>query len=211
MWKKEHRINAEERIASLRYILDKAISSGISTSAERNRLKTQLNQAYIDEETFWKEKSRKVGYFEGDRNTKYFHSVTKAKRAKSRILSIQDDTHVIKRGDNAVAGVAVKYFQELYKTTGTQGTLCEEVFQDFQQKVSGEMNAELTKPVSVEEIRNVVFTIGPHKAPGPDGFTGVFCQQFWPDINSAIFQEVNQFFEEGRMEQTQSYKTLSNP
>lgn len=52
------------------------------------------------------------------------------------------------------------------------------------------MNDDLTKPVTLEEIRNAVFDIGPDRAPGPDGFTGVFYHQFWPEINSTIIEEI---------------------
>lgn len=40
-----------------------------------------------------------------------------------------------------------------------------------------EMNEDLVRDISDEEIKNTVFQIGPHKAPGPDGFTAVFYHQ----------------------------------
>ena len=56
------------------------------------------------------------------------------------------------------------------------------------------MNRELVKEVSDEEITAAVFDIGEDKAPGPDGFTGAFYQQFWPDIKEAVLREVRIFF-----------------
>lgn len=58
LWKKRHRLNAEERIKLIRFRLDRAISTGSSTPEMRAKLKQELNQANIDEEIFWKLKSR---------------------------------------------------------------------------------------------------------------------------------------------------------
>ena len=40
--------------------------------------------------------------------------------------------------------------------------------------VSKDMNEELTKEVGEEEVTRAVFQLGIYKAPGPDGFNGVF-------------------------------------
>ncbi|XP_028945660.1 uncharacterized protein [Malus domestica] len=53
--------------------------------------------------------------------------------------------------------------------------------------VSELMNADLIKPVSEEEIKAAVHQMGGLKAPGPDGFQGIFYHSFW-DI---IVAEVN--------------------
>ena len=57
----------------------------------------------------------------------------------------------------------------------------------------------MVRAVSDEEIQTAVFAIGEDKAPGPDGLTGAFYQQFWPDIKGAVTQEIRDFFNTGEM------------
>ena len=44
--------------------------------------------------------------------------------------------------------------------------------------VNEEMNKRLIKEVSEEEVMKVAFELGAMKAPGPDGFNGVFYQKY---------------------------------
>lgn len=46
-------------------------------------------------------------------------------------------------------------------------------------------------------MRSAVFDIGPYRAPGPDGLTGDFYQQFWPEIKNEIMEEVDKVFRKG--------------
>lgn len=84
-----NRINSEKIFLLIRHQLDKAVSNASST-AERNKLKKQLNQPYIDEKKKLKQKSRNYWLREGDRNTKYFQTITKTRNSKNRITSILD-------------------------------------------------------------------------------------------------------------------------
>ncbi|CAF1856322.1 unnamed protein product [Brassica oleracea var. botrytis] len=68
----------------------------------------------------------------GDRNTQYFHAVTKEKRIKNTINSIQDEQGVIHRGRKELSKVAVNYFQDLFASNGTDPTMYVKVFQNFQ-------------------------------------------------------------------------------
>lgn len=55
-WKREHQCNSREKIVMLRNQLDEACTNGYPL-AERKRLHGELQQAYVDEEYFWKIKS----------------------------------------------------------------------------------------------------------------------------------------------------------
>lgn len=208
LWKKGHRINAKEKINTIRTRLNNAFSTGLSSPNDRQQLKRELNQAYIDEELFWKHKSRNTWIKEGDRNTKYFHTVTKTKRARNNITAITDAEGIVYRGDSEISSAATQYFNNLFKSSHISETLLTDIFRDFPQRVTEEINADLTKEVTDEEIRKAVFDIGPHKAPGPDGFTGIFYQQFWADIHPAIINEVKKFFAEGKMDQIHNHTNI---
>jgi len=180
----------------------------LSTTVERNNLKRELNQPYIDEEIFWKLKSRNSWAHEGDRNTKCFHSVMKARKARNRILSTEDSDGFVHRGDAAIADVAVNYFHDLFQSSNPSDALQADVFQDFPKRVTHEMNMQLTQRVTQEEIMEAVYSIGLHRAPGPDGFSAAFYHHFWSEISPAVLKEVELFFEEGNMDQIHNHTNL---
>lgn len=109
-----------------------------------------------------------------DRNTRYFHTATMSKRARNRLCSIQVENGVVRRGDTDIADVATKYFQNLYESNPVSDEKYLEIFEDFQKSVSNEINADLTKEVTLEEIKDSVFAAGPYRAQCPDGFTRDF-------------------------------------
>lgn len=115
-WKKTNRNNAEEKIGLLRGRLDRAMTSVRATLQERIALRQELNEAYQEEEVYWKHKSRIRWLRSGDRNTSYFHAVTKAKRIRNTIHSIHDENGVICHGQREVAEAAGSYFANLYAT-----------------------------------------------------------------------------------------------
>lgn len=153
------------------------MTNGASVS-EKLVLKGKLNQTYADEEIYWRNRSRNNWMCLGDRNTAYFHATTKTKLSKHKLCSIEDDEGTIHRGDKEISEVAVKYFQQQFTATHTPRELYDEVFQDYHGQITDSINMDLIREVSEEEIYDSIFAIGPHKAPGPDGFSGDFYQKF---------------------------------
>ena len=70
----------------------------------------------------------------------------------------------------------------------------EQTFQGFAQRVTSDKNDDLIRDIAKEEVQKAVFDIGPHKAPGPDGFTGVFYHQHWEDVKTELMAEIKRFF-----------------
>ncbi|CAL9016452.1 unnamed protein product, partial [Prunus brigantina] len=54
--------------------------------------------------------------------------------------------------------------------------------------------ADLSSPVSVEEIKTSVFAIGGLKTPGPDGFPASFYQKYWEMCSIDIITFVQECF-----------------
>jgi hypothetical protein len=69
----------------------------------------------------------------------------------------------------------------------------------FERRVSEDTNDLLCKDFSDEEIGDALFQIGPHKAPGRDGFLAPFFQRNWRTIKVDVIQAVKCFFRDGVM------------
>jgi hypothetical protein len=71
--------------------------------------------------------------------------------------------------------MARDFFYQLYQA---DPSVCpDELLHLFEPVISEETNSDLCKKFSEEEVSDVLFQIGPLKAPGPDGFPARFFQR----------------------------------
>ena len=70
------------------------------------------------------------------------------------------------------------------------------------------MNADLCRLVSTAKIREAAFSISGDNAPGPDGLTWFFFQQFWDLVKHQIISEVQGFFSTGILPATWNHTNL---
>lgn len=110
------------------------------------------------------------------------------------------------RSEAFKGAVAAEYFQSLF--TSTNPSDFQDIFQGFQPRVSHSMNTELIKEVTAAEVKNAVFSINPSKAPGADGMSSLFYQQFWDVIGNQVTAEVCNFFQAGSFPTDWNYTQL---
>ncbi|KAL6183177.1 hypothetical protein ACLB2K_044588 [Fragaria x ananassa] len=49
-----------------------------------------------------------------------------------------------------------------------------------------DMNRDLLAPFSMDEVKDAAFQLGALKAPGPDGFPGLFYRKYWSIVNDIV-------------------------
>ncbi|KAJ6369366.1 hypothetical protein OIU78_001686, partial [Salix suchowensis] len=97
---------------------------------------------------------------------------------RNRIQSLSiDDGHMITDHDE-IHQHAVHYYEKLLKDDN-QGVQLQEVQEDYQKRLSEEDKANMTLPVTAEEIKAALFSIPDGKSPGPDGYTSCFFKKSW--------------------------------
>lgn len=132
------------------------------------------------EEIFWKEKTRIKWHVEGDRDTDFFHRNSKIRNAFKPIS-------LLRNGNETMTGLeqidlhTVDYFKNLFATNVY-------LMQDFSLVdsiihclVNAEMNTLLTLLPSLDEIKDVVFSLNNDSASGSRQFRRVFLSNLLGD------------------------------
>ena len=180
-WNKEHfkdifkeKIDIENQLKELNSEVIKKGMNNDSYMREKELLARQ-EDILTKEESFWRQKSREKWLDEGDRNTKYFHNSTLYNRSKSKITTIKNLSGILSDKPSEIAETFVKHFQNtLNNYEGSNRTAQDKLLKVIPKIVTMEDNKALNKPISLEEVKLVVFEINPDKSPGPDGFQAFF-------------------------------------
>ena len=158
-------------------------------------LSAELNEWLEREELKWRQKSRELWLKEGDRNSKFFHLSTIVCRRRNQIIEIQlEDGSWIHLRDNIVDYFA-HHFAEVFQSSSPQ--VPPDLEGLISPCISANENFELTRILNAEEIKKVVWDMNPLKAPGPDGFPGLFFRRYWDIVGYQVIDVVQSFFREG--------------
>lgn len=175
---------------------DISVSGGSDADyAKECELQATLSESLRLQELFWKEKSRLRWLAEGDRNTRFFHTMCRARRSRSSITLLRDGDQVF-QDPMAIQNHIVDYYTDLfannvdYSDTGLIGRVIPSMVNDAE-------NGSLTTIPSSEEIFLAVKDMDPDSAPGPDGFNGHFFVSCWNIVGADVTAAIQYFFHTG--------------
>ncbi|KAH7841773.1 hypothetical protein Vadar_034198 [Vaccinium darrowii] len=197
-WSKQKGFNARRKINQLQERLELTRTGQCIVEHNQVRdLEKELGDAWIQEEAFWRQKSRADWMALGDRNTSFFHSKVNQRRKRNRITGIQRANGTWCEEPNGIAEEFVDYFQNLFQSEGTFNV--EEVLCTIQGQVTDQMNVMLTKEVNRAEIQKALWDMNPTKALGADGMTAGFYQTYWGTVGEDVIGAVQNFFQTGHL------------
>jgi hypothetical protein len=120
----------------------------------------------------WRLRSRATWLESGDNNTKFFHNYASHSRNQKHIWEIIGGNGVKINDQDLLKQEAVHYFQNFYKAPTVQNTTDQcKIIDMFPQMLSVEESDVLYNPVTLEELKVVLFLFKKDKSPGPDGWT----------------------------------------
>lgn len=123
---------------------------------------------------------------EGDANTRFFHLQACHRSRKNHITKLRADDVVLFR-DEEMAESAFNHFDAIL---GSGGQQLNNLNMDELNLPS--IHAEsLDHCFSVEEVWQAIVDMPTDKAPGPDGFTGLFYRTAWPIIKDDVLRDFN--------------------
>ncbi|XP_019460146.1 PREDICTED: uncharacterized protein LOC109359906 [Lupinus angustifolius] len=146
---------------------------------EEDRVAQQtLIQALTIEEEFWKQKSRLNWFTSGDRNTSFFHRVTKIRNSSKSLTMLR-------------SGGSLLTDQSAIETLHCHNDMVSTVVPAL---INDADNSRISATPSHNEIKAVVFDMNGDGAPRPDGFGGSFYQAFWSIVGPDVCRATLQFF-----------------
>ncbi|KAA3474146.1 reverse transcriptase [Gossypium australe] len=145
-----------------------------------------LNLEADKEEIFWEQRARVNWLKHGDKNTSFFHRLAISRHKRNQIVGIEDKEGRWVTQADEMLNVAVSYFGKLFTASNSTGVY--RLLDLVEKRITTDMNDELLRPFSEEEIWQVVKSTAPIKAPGIDGFLALFFQKYWDIVGSDISQ-----------------------
>ena len=161
-------------------------------------LRSKLSQLKFAEKQFFSQKIKCNFLQESDRGTKFFHALLNHTHRKNFIPAIMNDQGCPSSSLEEVGRVFVNYFQQQLGTSTPTIPLDSEVINSGPCLPSSS-HAFLLSPVTPDDIRKVVFSIGDDKAPGPDGYSSSFFKRAWHIVADDFCAAVQDFFTSGRL------------
>ena len=156
--------------------LEKELTATILDIVKITALTENLMEAYKAEELFWRQRSRILWLQGGDKNSAYFHAVTKGRKAINRLSTIENAEGVPVYEEEEIGRVFAEFYKKLFTSNGNSSF--HTVEETISRCITDEMNDKLCQLPDMEEVRIATFAIHSDKAPGPDGFSSSFYQAF---------------------------------
>jgi len=152
--------------------------------SEIRRVEARLNDLVESKEIWWAQRSRALWLKHGDKNTKKFHQKTSQRKSRNWVESICDDHGEKFDDEEDIARVFHNFFQDLFSTSHPERIT--EAVQVVKDRLSDVMRNILEAEFTENEVSLAAKNLKPHAAPGPDGMTALFYQQFWSIVGKDV-------------------------
>ena len=148
-------------------------------------------------------RSKVKWYNEGERNTKYFHSLEKRHFNSKTIRNLVTDDGTRISTDVEILQEAKNYYESLY-TSITNNELCNEyddIFfpENFQAKLTDDQKLSCEGELSATECFASLKTMEMGRSPGTDGLPAEFYKVFWNDVSTYLLASLNSSFSKGHL------------
>ncbi|KAK4381223.1 Transposon TX1 uncharacterized protein [Sesamum angolense] len=136
----------------------------------------------------------------GDQCSKVFFRRVATRRANKRIFQISDDDGNEQTEPTIISSIFVDFFQGLLGGDRTNRAIDLRYLHPWARHILTDDEArDITRPVTIDEVKTALFHIEEDKAPGPDGFSSGFFKGAWPVVGEEVSKAIIDFFKTGRL------------
>jgi len=160
------------------------------------------------EKMFFGQKLKCTFFRDCDKGTRFFHSLMSQRYRRHHIPAILQSDGTLTSSAEEVGRVFVSYYQELLGTSKHTIPLQAEVVQSGA-CINADSHDFLLAPVSVDDIKRVLFSMDDNKASSPDGYTSAFFKQAWNIVGEDLCSAVQDFFASGEILKQLNHSTIA--
>ncbi len=132
----------------------------------------------------------------GEKNTKYFLNLEKARASSNTIITLKDQNGKSHSDQSEILQLQHHYFSQLYSKKFDLSSVTDNL-DDFCMDLEVPQLSEAEKescegPVTPDELFSAVKKLNNHSAPGSDGLTVPFYKYFWDQIKGMVLESLNE-------------------
>ena len=165
----------------------------INTRAEINEIETNKTIAKINKTKRWFfEKTNKID--------KHLTRLIKKKRERTQFNKIRNERGEITTDTAEIQKIIRDYYKQLYANKMDNLEEMDKLLEKHNlTRVNQEEIENINRPITGNEIKTVIKNLPTNKSPGPDGFTGEFCQTFREELRPILLKLFQKIAEGGTL------------
>ena len=178
---------------------------------ERKNIKQQLDQLYETKAKGYHVRSRGKWVECGERSTRYFLGLEKARQSANCIDCLKDTDGTEHHDDAGILNVARSFYQDLYKSNASKDDDIDKYFDSLtKEKSFNDTDSSVCEGlVTIEECTLAIEKMKQNKSAGLDGLTVEFYQAFWPLLGNFLIGVYNESYQRGYLPESQRMAVLS--
>jgi hypothetical protein len=157
----------------------------------RKIVKIHLDDLLLAECNYWRKCCTIRWIKQGEDNTKKFHAMATERYRRNNIAMLKNDDGVFISDHQEMANLIWKSYKD--RMGQSHGIDMQFNLASLLTRVEG--FEDLTAPFEKKEMDDVIKEMPSDRAPGPDGFNGLFVKKCWPIIQNDFYRLAKEFHE----------------
>lgn len=172
-----------------------------------HELEQQINQLVTTRIEGVKVRSRATWFEEGEKPTKYFFNLERAKQDQACISKLSTDNGEVTSNEQILAE-SRRFYEQLYTSDPVDTEQQESFLNQLDRKLDDKTRATCEGPVTQDELTAALNKMHLSKSPGPDGLPVEFYKTFWAELVTELVEVLNANYLNGTMSISQRESLL---